>query len=100
MQITDELLDKVANLCRLSFQGEEKAVIRHDFQRMLDFVSQLQEVDTTDIEPLIHMTEEENRFRADEPSGVIDRKQALKNAPHHDHTYFLVPKVVDKQSES
>ena len=96
MQITDELLDKIASLSRLHIQDDEREIIRHDFQRMLDFVSKLQEVDTANIEPLIHMTREENRLRVDKPSGTLDRTQALKNAPDHDHTYFRVPKVLDK----
>ena len=96
MQITDELLDKIASLSRLHIQEEERETIRNDFQRMLDFVSKLQEVNTDDVDPLIHMTQEQNRLRADEPTGTLDRKQALKNAPDHDGTYFRVPKVLDK----
>lgn len=96
MKITDELLDKIANLARLEIPDEEREALRHDFQKMLDFVSKLQEVDTHNVPPLIHMTDAVNRLREDLPTGEIDRKEVLKNAPDADDTYFRVPKILDK----
>lgn len=97
MEITDELLDKMARLARLELKGEERAQIKADFQKMLNFVEKLQEVDTTGIEPLFHMTEEVNHLREDKPSLPLSKEEALKNAPESDGTYFLVPKFVDKE---
>ncbi len=96
MQITDELMDKIASLARLSFSQEEKETYKADFQKMLDFVDQLQEVDTEGVEPLIHMTEEWNHVREDKPAHTISKEDALKNAPKADDNFFYVPKVIDK----
>ncbi|MEM6767862.1 MAG: Asp-tRNA(Asn)/Glu-tRNA(Gln) amidotransferase subunit GatC [Bacteroidota bacterium] len=96
MQITDELMDKIASLARLSFSQEEKEAYKADFQKMLDFVDQLQEVDTEGVEPLIHMTEEWNHLRDDKPAHTISKEDALKNAPQADDNFFYVPKVIDK----
>ncbi|MEL6195084.1 MAG: Asp-tRNA(Asn)/Glu-tRNA(Gln) amidotransferase subunit GatC [Bacteroidota bacterium] len=96
MQITDELMDKIASLARLSFSQEEKETYKADFQKMLDFVDQLQEVDTEGVEPLIHMTEEWNHMREDKPDHTISKEDALKNAPKADGNFFYVPKVIDK----
>ena len=96
MQITNELLDKIAALSKLEFSGDERESVRHEFQRMLDFIDQLQAVDTTGIEPLIHITQEVNHLREDKVEGTLKREDALKNAPQQDGSYFRVPKVLDK----
>lgn len=96
MKITDELLDKIANLAKLEIPEEEREALRHDFQKMLDFVDKLQEVDTQGVAPLIHMTDEVNRLREDLPQGELDRQEVLRNAPDADATYFRVPKILDK----
>ncbi len=96
MKITDELLNKIAQLAKLQIPDEEREALRHDFQKMLDFVDKLQEVNTADVAPLIHMTAEVNRLREDQPEGEIDRESVLRNAPDADGVYFRVPKVLDK----
>ncbi len=96
MKITEELLEKVARLARLQLEGSEKEQMKHDFQNMLNFVEKLREVDTEGVEPLFHMTEEVNHTRTDDPSEDLPREASLKNAPHSDGVYFLVPKFVDK----
>lgn len=96
MKITDELLDKMARLARLEIPAEEREDLKKDFQKMLNFVDKLQEVDTQDVEPLIHMTDSANRLREDIPQGNLDREAILKNAPDADAPYFRVPKILDK----
>ncbi|MEM6628638.1 MAG: Asp-tRNA(Asn)/Glu-tRNA(Gln) amidotransferase subunit GatC [Bacteroidota bacterium] len=96
MQITDQLIDKVAKLGRLRFEGEKREEIKADFQRILDFVDKLQEVDTQGVEPLIHITQEHSHLRKDEPHQMLSREAALTNAPKTDGKFFLVPKVVKK----
>ena len=96
MEVTDALVEKLANLARLSFSPEEKAEIREDLSRMIGFVDQLNEVDTTGVEPLMHMTEAVNRLRDDVPGGSVDRAMALGTAEGATDQYFTVPKVIHK----
>ena len=96
MHITDELIDRLATLSKLTFAAEEKIAMREDFQRMLDFVDVLTEVDTTGVAPLIHMTEAVNDLRPDLPGEPLDRTAMLKQAPQARPPFFAVPKVVDK----
>jgi len=96
MQITDKLIDKVAKLSKLHFEGEDRKEIKQDFQRILDFVDKLQEVDTEGVEPLIHIIDEVNHLREDTPQYQIARESALKNAPASEGEFFKVPKVVNK----
>ena len=95
MQITDDLLDRITALAKLELSGEERAMLKRDFQQMLDFVDKLQEVDTEGVAPLIHLTEEVNRLREDRPDGGLPREAGLRHAPDTDGTYFRVPKVLD-----
>lgn len=96
MEVNDEMVDKLANLARLQFKAEEKEGIKNDLQRMIQFVEKLNEVDTTGVEPLLHMSEQVNVLREDEVKGSVAVAEALKNAPVHDAHFFKVPKVIKK----
>lgn len=95
VEITDQLIDDLAHLSRLSFDAEEKEAIKSDMEQMVLFVEKLSEVDTTGVAPLLHITPNQNVFREDEVEGSISR-EALKNVPKTDGTYILVPKVIKK----
>ena len=96
MNVNDEMVDKIANLARLEFNPEEKENIKNDLQQMIGFIDKLNELDTTGVEPLLHMSENINVLREDEVSGTISREEAFKNAPLHDEQFFKVPKVIRK----
>lgn len=96
MNVNDELIDKLANLARLKFNSEEKKDIKTDLQKMIGFIDKLNELDTTGVEPLLHMSENMNVLREDEVSGTISREEAFRNAPLHDEQFFKVPKVIRK----
>ena len=96
MEVTDALVDNLANLSRLSFTETEKTEIKGDLQRMIAFVEKLQEVDTTGTAPLLHMTDAINVYREDAVKGSIPREDAMRNAPETDGTFFKVPKVIKK----
>jgi len=96
MKVDSQLVDKLAELAKLEFQNEAKEEIIHDLNNMLDFVDQLNEVDTTGVEPLIYMMDEKTISRKDEVKQKITKEEALKNAPLRDSDYFKVPKVIRK----
>jgi len=96
-KITKDTVDKLATLSRLEFDGKAKEEVLGDLNRMLDFVSKLNELDTTGVEPLIYMNDEKNVLRADEVKKDITQKEALSNAPKKDSDYFKVPKVVERK---
>lgn len=96
MEVNDSLIGNLSRLARLEFSAAEKEGIRKDLDRMISFVEKLRELDTTGIEPLLHMSPEVNVLREDIPQGSVSRKEALANAPATDGTYFKVPKVIRK----
>ena len=96
MEVNDALVDKLANLSRLTFDEVEKQAIKKDLQNMIQFADKLNELDTSGIEPLLHVTDQVNILRADEVKGSISREEALQNASVHDSQFFKVPKVIKK----
>ncbi len=96
MKITNELVEKLANLSKLEFENQEKKNIKKDLEKIVGFVDKLSELDTSNVEPLIFMTDEINVLREDEVKQEITREEALKNAPKKDSDYFKVPKFLDK----
>ncbi|MEO7312449.1 MAG: Asp-tRNA(Asn)/Glu-tRNA(Gln) amidotransferase subunit GatC [Chitinophagaceae bacterium] len=96
VQVTNELIDHLAHLSMLQFDGDEKESIRQDLEKMIGFVEKLQELDTTGVEPLRHMSFEINKLRSDEVKGSVSREEALKNAGNHTDEFFMVPKVISR----
>ena len=71
-------------------------LITNDMEKMIDFIQTLEEIDTDGVEPLIHMTEGYNHWRADEVREMLPPNEALKNSPNADSSYFKLPKVLEK----
>jgi aspartyl-tRNA(Asn)/glutamyl-tRNA(Gln) amidotransferase subunit C len=99
MEVTSEMIDRIAHLARLKFSEEEKIALTTDLERMIEFVEKLKEVDTTGVEPLLHITDAVNVLREDEVKQTISKKEALLNAPVTDGNFFKVPKVIKKDTE-
>ena len=96
MEVTDELIDHLAHLSRLKFNNQEKVQIKNDLENMIDFFAVLSEVDTTNVEPLLFMTDEVNVLRDDIAVDTITHEEALLNAPKKDADYFRISKVLSK----
>jgi aspartyl-tRNA(Asn)/glutamyl-tRNA(Gln) amidotransferase subunit C len=94
MKITDKKVEELAQLSRLSFEGEAKETMRQDLEKILEMCEKLNEVNTEGVEPLIYMTDNENVLREDEVVQTISHEEALKNAPKKDSDFFRVPKVI------
>lgn len=96
MQVDDALIAKLSRLAMLEFGEGEKEEIKQDLEKMIGFIDKLKELDTTGIEPLLHVSGEINVLRDDDAGNMITKEEALKNAPQHDGRYFQVPKVIQK----
>jgi aspartyl-tRNA(Asn)/glutamyl-tRNA(Gln) amidotransferase subunit C len=96
MIITDALVDHIAHLSRLEFNGKEKEAIKSDLGNIIQLMSKLSELDTSNVEPLVFMTEEFDNLREDNAVESMNHESALLNAPKKDSDYFRIPKVLDK----
>ncbi len=95
MSMTREEVAKVAVLARLRLQPAELEMFTDQLRSILDFVDQLQELDTKDVEPLAHGVEVRNVFREDVRTPSLPREAALANAPKRNQEAFLVPAVLE-----
>jgi len=96
MNIDSDTVDKIAHLARLELAADEKEEMIADMNKILGFMSKLNEAHTPGVEPLVYMSDEVNVFREDVVKQEITTKEALQNAPKHDDKYFLVAKVIEK----
>ena len=97
MQVDNKLISHLAHLSRLNVAPEKMDKLVNDMQDLVLFVEQLNELDTSGTDPLMHMGDAVNVLRTDEIKGSISRSEALKNAPSTDDIFFKVPKVINKQ---
>jgi len=94
-KITDETIDYVSILAKLKLDGTERVQAMEDMQKMLDYIDKLNEIDTTDVEPLSHVFSVNNVFREDVITNGEDRDNILSNAPEKKEGQFKVPKTVE-----
>ena len=90
--ISDETIEYVGILAKLELSPEEKEEAKKDMGRMLDYIDQLNELDTTGVEPMSHVN---NVFREDVVTNGDDRDEMLANAPAKKDGAFMVPKTVE-----
>lgn len=97
MSVTIRDVEHIAQLARLSFTEEEKQKFTHELNEILEYVEQLNKLDTTNVEPLAHVIELQNVFREDERKPGLTTEEALRNAPAKTDRFFKVPKVIGEQ---
>ncbi|NLG02612.1 MAG: Asp-tRNA(Asn)/Glu-tRNA(Gln) amidotransferase subunit GatC [Clostridia bacterium] len=93
--ISDETIEYVGILAKLDLSGEEKEQAKEDMGKMLDYIDQLNELDTQDVEPMSHVFSVSNVFREDVVVNGDMTKDILANAPKSKDNSFVVPKTVE-----
>ncbi|RMD87335.1 MAG: Asp-tRNA(Asn)/Glu-tRNA(Gln) amidotransferase subunit GatC [Calditrichaeota bacterium] len=94
MAITVHEVDKITFLAKLKFSESEKQKIARELDQIVAYVDKLNELDTSDVEPLSHVMEFKNVLREDSVEKWLTQEEALKNAPAKKQGYFSVPKVI------
>ncbi len=94
--ITDARVGKLAKLSKLNIQEDEIQMYAHQLSDILDYMSQLEKVNTDDVEPLLNVLDEVNTLRNDESKPSITQQKALENAPQKSEGFFKVPEVIKK----
>lgn len=90
-------LEHVAWLCRLELSKEEKEKYMLQFNSILDYFSQIDEVNTDGVEPTYHVLQLSNVFREDEqgtPTCSLPQEEALENAPKKQDGFFKAPRMM------
>jgi aspartyl-tRNA(Asn)/glutamyl-tRNA(Gln) amidotransferase subunit C len=95
LKITKREVEHVAHLARLDFSEQEKEKFTLQLNDILLYIDKLNEVDTTDVEPVTHAIAQKNAFREDIVTASLDHEMALSNAPDARGDFFRVPKVIE-----
>ena len=85
----------IASLACVRVDEDELEELAGELSQILDFVEQLAEIDTENVEPMMSVAAMELRRRADEVTEGNLHEKILANAPDHTADFFTVPKVVE-----
>jgi aspartyl-tRNA(Asn)/glutamyl-tRNA(Gln) amidotransferase subunit C len=96
MNISKDTIYKVADLARIDIKEEDVPGLIQEMSKILTFMEQLNELDTSEVEPLVYMNEDVNVWREDVLKNQLDLKQGLGNAAVRNESFFLVPKIIEK----
>ena len=100
-KVTVEEVDRVAELAHLELTPEERGHMLNDLNAILDYVAELNELDTAGVLPLAQVSElgdaaSASTPRADEVQPSLDRSAVMPQAPESDQVFFKVPKVIER----
>jgi len=87
-------VEKVSLLSRLRLTESELVTMTEQLGKIVDYIDQLGELDTTDVEPMAHAVELTNVFADDQVQPSLPREDALSNAPKRDDECYQVPAVL------
>jgi aspartyl-tRNA(Asn)/glutamyl-tRNA(Gln) amidotransferase subunit C len=100
-KVTVQDVERVAELAHLELTPEESVHMLHDLNAILDYVGELNELDTAGITPLAQVSELEGAggagsLRQDVQLPSLDRSAVMTQAPETDGAFFKVPKVIER----
>ena len=95
MKIDKNTINKIARLSRIKLDDKESEDYIKDLNSILDWVDQLNEVNTENIEPLSNISSSILPKREDVPKDTNSSDEILENAPDKLEGFFAVPKVVE-----
>ena len=95
MSIDTETARRVAKLARIKVEDEDLPALAQDFNRILGFVEQLNEVDVEGVDPMTSVTPLRLKRRDDKVTDGNMADKVLSNAPDAREGFFAVPKVVE-----
>jgi len=95
VKITKEQIQHIAVLSRLNLSEEEKDLFGFQLSSILDYMDQLNELDTRETEPTSHVLSLSNVMRDDILTSSLPGEEALKNAPSRSQNFYRVPKIIE-----
>ena len=95
MKLDTNTINKIAKLARIRLSEKEANELLKDMNLILDWVEQLNEVNTNSVEPLTNISSSKLPKRNDEAKDINSSDEILENSPDKLEGYFVVPKVVE-----
>ena len=100
IEVTDELVERIAVLARLNLTPEELSGLKDHFEKVLKYVGELQELETDGVDPSLFTSEASNVLRSDEGTPSLPNEVALRPSPDSEPPYFLVPRIIGDAESS
>lgn len=94
MGLTRDDILNLAKLSRLRFNENEIEGFQSDLNSIMDYIDVLNEVDTEDVEPLVHINNNDIDLREDKIEKSLTSKEAMVNAPQSEDGALVVPKMI------
>lgn len=95
MNVDETTVRRIARLARIKITDEEAKSLEKELSQILNWVEQLDEIDTKDVEPMTRVVAQELKKRKDEITDGEIADDVIKNAPMADDHFYVVPKVVE-----
>ena len=95
-KVDNTLIKNISRLAKLDFETKSLTKIKEDLEKIILFIKKLEDIDTKNVDPLIYMDTENNKYREDNMKENCSQIEALKNAPKKNSDYFLVSRVLKK----
>lgn len=95
MKITSKDVKHIASLSRLYLSDKEIETFSRQLSSIIEYVEQLNSLDTSNIEPTSHVIPLNNVMREDIPAASLAVEDALKNAPDSTEKFYRVPKIIE-----
>jgi aspartyl-tRNA(Asn)/glutamyl-tRNA(Gln) amidotransferase subunit C len=106
MSVSLQEVERVAELANLDLADDEKPLMQRDLNAILEYVAQLNELDTRGVEPMAQVNDLLEDAKADSGDGAslrldvlvpsLDRAQVMREAPETDGAFFKTPKVIER----
>ncbi|MBC6109428.1 Asp-tRNA(Asn)/Glu-tRNA(Gln) amidotransferase subunit GatC [Pedobacter fastidiosus] len=96
MNLDAKTIYKIADLARIHIDEKEVDTLIPEMNKILSFMEKLNELDTSNVKPLVYMNEAVNVFREDVVKQEISMEDGLKNSAKHSDQFFMVPKIIEK----
>jgi aspartyl-tRNA(Asn)/glutamyl-tRNA(Gln) amidotransferase subunit C len=95
MHVDEAAVRRMARLARIKVSDEEAVTLMAELSAILDWMRQLDEVDTNNVEPMTRVVGMSLKMRNDEVTDGEIRDAIMQNVPMHEKHFFVVPKVVE-----
>lgn len=95
MQVDETTVRRIARLARIKITAEEAKGLEKELTGILNWVAQLDEIDTANVEPMTRVVAQELKKRKDEVTDGDIADDVVRNAPMAEDHFYVVPKVVE-----
>lgn len=96
MKLTQDQVKKTAKLANLNLSEKEESLYFEQLSKILDYIDQLNQVDTFGVEPTCNVTDNSNVMRKDESEESLNQEEALSSAPEKKEEMFITKGVFNE----